>query len=191
MFGAARGKRNVPILTLASGVGGAIALNGTVVRGHAGVAGHIGQLTVDPQGACCLCRNRGCLETVFSARAFEVRAVASMQRAADVFDCAAEGDALARSIIDRGSRYLGGAIAGLLHVPDSEVAIIGGQIAQAGASLPDPIRHDVGSEAAWQGGSAFIRKCRGTCRNYRQGITGDARGAERTQGRVVSCTEKY
>ncbi len=161
MFGAARGKKNVLMLTLGSGVGGAIALNGILVRGHAGAAGHIGHLTVDPQGAFCLCGNRGCLETVFSARAFEVEAVASMQRGcdslirrrfgsepltitcADVFNCAGEGDAVARSIIDRGSRYLSGAIAGLLHVLDSEVVIVGGQIAQAGASLLDPIRRDV------------------------------------------------
>jgi glucokinase len=126
MFGAARGKRNVLMLTLGSGVGGAIALNGMVVRGHRGVAGHIGHLTVDPQGAYCLCGNRGCLETVFSARAFEVEAVAAIQRGcecllrtrfgpdpfritcADVFDCAAEGDAVARSIIERGSRCLTG-----------------------------------------------------------------------------------
>ena len=59
---------------------------------------------------------------------------------ADVFDCAAEGDAVAFSILDRGSRYPGGAIAGLLHVLDSEVVIVGGRIAQARSSLPDPIR---------------------------------------------------
>jgi predicted NBD/HSP70 family sugar kinase len=110
---------------------------------------------------------------------------------ADVFDCAAGGDALARSIIDRGSRYLDGAIAGLLHVPDSEVIITGGQIAQAGASLPDPIRRAVESEAAWQVGSNFIHRCRGTCRNYRRGITGAARGVERTHRHVVSCTGKH
>ncbi|MES1262651.1 MAG: ROK family protein [Acidobacteriota bacterium] len=161
MFGAARGKRNALMLTLGSGVGGAIALNGVLVRGHRGVAGHIGHLTVDPAGAHCLCGNRGCLETVFSARAFEIEAVAAMQRGcdsllrrrfgeephritcADVFQCAAEGDVVARAIIERGTKYLGGAIAGLLHVLDPEIVILGGQIAQAGATLLDPVRRDV------------------------------------------------
>jgi predicted NBD/HSP70 family sugar kinase len=70
MFGTARGKRNVPMPALGSGAGGAIELNGILVRGHAGVAGHIGHLTVDPQGTYCLCGNRGCLETVFFGPGF-------------------------------------------------------------------------------------------------------------------------
>ena len=190
MFGAARGKRNVLMLTLGSGVGGAIALNGVLVRGYRGVAGHIGHLTVDPLGAYCLCGNRGCLETIFSARAFEVEAVAAIQRGcdsllrsrfsndplrvtcADVFECAAEGDIVARSIIDRGSRYLGGAIAGLLHVLDSEVVIIGGQIAQAGATLLDPIRRDVERRTARLLGRAVPLLCANA--GEHAGITGAA-----------------
>ena len=161
MFGSARVKKNVLMLTLGSGVGGAIAVNGALIRGHRGVAGHLGHMTVDPLGAYCLCGNRGCLETVFSARAFEIEAFAAIQRGcdcamrrlhgdephlitcADVFACASEGDPVARAIIERGTRYLGGAIAGLLHLLDSEIVILGGQIAQAGATLFDPIRRDV------------------------------------------------
>ena len=161
MFGSARGKSNALMLTLGSGVGGAIALNGILVRGFSGVAGHIGHMTVNPQGSYCLCGNRGCLETYFSARAFEVEALAAIQRGCDsllrqrfgadplsitcldVFDCAGEGDPIARSIIERGMRYLGGVIAGLLHTLDSEVVILGGQIIQAGPALLDPLRRDV------------------------------------------------
>lgn len=161
-FGAARGKRDALMLTLGSGVGGAIVSGGQLLRGHAGVAGHIGHLTADPNGPWCLCGNRGCLETFFSARAIEVEAVAAIQRGCDsllrtryagapltvttaaVFACAAEGDAVARSIVERALGYLSGVIAGLLHVLDSEVVILGGQIAQAGPALFDPIRADVG-----------------------------------------------
>ena len=160
-FGAARGRRNALMLTLGSGVGGAIVSGGVLLRGHAGVAGHIGHLTTNPDGPICLCGNQGCLETYFSARAIEVEALAAIQRGcesslrtkfgtnplsvtcADVFECAAEGDRIATAILERALRYLGGAIAGLLHVLDSEVVILGGQIAQAGPVLFDTLRADV------------------------------------------------
>lgn len=160
-FGAARGRANALMLTLGSGVGGAIVSGGVLLRGHSGVAGHIGHLTTDPDGPWCLCGNRGCLETFFSARAIEVEALAAIQRGcesslrarfganplsvtcADVFECAGQGDAVASAIIHRAVRYLGGAIAGLLHVLDSEVVILGGQIAQAGPVLFDTLREDV------------------------------------------------
>jgi len=54
------------MLTLGAGVGGAVLANGHLLRGHSGVAGHLGHLTVDPDGPVCVCGNRGCLETVFS-----------------------------------------------------------------------------------------------------------------------------
>lgn len=161
-FGAARGLENALMLTLGSGVGGAVLAGGAILRGHAGVAGHIGHLTINPDGPWCLCGNRGCLETYFSARAIEVEALAAIQRGcesslrtrfganpltvtcADVFGCAAEGDQVAASIVERALRYLGGAIAGLLHVLDCEVVILGGQIALAGPVLFDVLRADVG-----------------------------------------------
>lgn len=155
MFGAAQGKRDVLMLTLGSGVGGAMVVDGMLAHGHAGIAGHIGHLTVNPAGPYCLCGNRGCLETVFSARAFEVEAAAAVQRGCDtilrgraitcenVFACAAAGDAVARQIISRGIEYLGGAIAGLLHVLDAELVILGGQIAEAGEPLFEALRADV------------------------------------------------
>ena len=55
------------MLTLGNGVGGAALVNGRLLRGHCGMAGHLGHVTVEPHGAICSCGNRGCLETVFSA----------------------------------------------------------------------------------------------------------------------------
>ena len=74
------GMSNVVMLTLGAGVGGAVIANGQLLRGHAGVAGHLGHLTVDPDGPLCACGNRGCLETVFSARAIEGEAWAAVHR---------------------------------------------------------------------------------------------------------------
>jgi glucokinase len=76
VWGAAKDRSNVLMLTLGNGVGGAAVVNGQMLRGHAGVAGNIGHVTIDPHGAVCSCGNRGCLETVFSARAIESQAAA-------------------------------------------------------------------------------------------------------------------
>src|SRR5579875_63396 len=71
VWGAARGRQNVLMLTLGMGVGGAVLADGRILRGHCGVGGNLGHITVEPDGAPCICGNRGCLETVFSARAIE------------------------------------------------------------------------------------------------------------------------
>jgi glucokinase len=161
VWGAARGCRNALMLTLGTGVGGAAVVEGNLLRGAGGAGGHFGHLTVDPEGPLCICGNRGCLETVFSARAIEAEAIAGILRGCDsllrlqyhdrihlvtceaVFDLAESGDALARAIRDRAVKYLAGALAGLMLALDPEVVIIGGQIAAAGASLFEPLRRSV------------------------------------------------
>jgi glucokinase len=161
VWGAARGRRNALMLTLGTGVGGAAVVEGSLLRGAAGVGGHFGHVTVDPEGALCICGNRGCLETIFSARAIEAEAIAGILRGCDsrlrlqyhdrlpevtcqaVFDLAESGDALARAIRDRAVKYLAGALAGLMLALDPEVVIIGGQIAEAGDSLFEPLTKEV------------------------------------------------
>jgi glucokinase len=161
VWGAARGHENVLMLTLGAGVGGAVIANGHLLRGHSGVAGHLGHLTIDPDGPVCACGNRGCLETVFSARAIEGEAWAAMHRGCastltrlfreqprlatcrTIFQAASEGDELSRVIIGKAIHKLGAAIAGLLHVFDPEIVIIGGQVADAGADLLVPLQEEV------------------------------------------------
>jgi glucokinase len=154
MWGAAKGRANALMLTLGTGVGGAIVADGRLLRGATGVAGHIGHLTVDPDGPVCICGNHGCLETFFSARAIESEAFAVVHRGcasrlagnptcADVFRAAAEGDAIARGIIGRATRALGAALAGLLHILDPEVVIVGGQISEAGEALFEALKQEV------------------------------------------------
>jgi glucokinase len=157
-WGAARGRQNAIILTLGTGVGGAILSDGLIMRGAGGVAGHLGHVTVDPNGALCICGNRGCLETVFSARAIEAEAFAAIHRGAktqllntssrpptcnDIFGCAQKGDEVARIVVERATFVLGSAIAGLVHILDPEVVILGGQITQAGDFLFNPIQREV------------------------------------------------
>jgi glucokinase len=154
VWGAARGRQNALMLTLGTGVGGGILADGRMVRGAAGIAGHLGHYTVDPDGPLCICGNRGCLETYFSARSIESEAAAVLHRAAptslpqhptcqQVFEHSASGDLAARLIIERGIGKLAGAVAGLFMMFDPEVLIVGGQIASAGDILFEPLRTQV------------------------------------------------
>jgi glucokinase len=157
-WGAARGRQNAIMLTLGTGVGGAILADGKILRGAGGVAGHLGHLTVQPDGPVCICGSRGCLETIFSARALEAEAFAAMHLGVksrlfnsqlrppsceEVFDCARKGDKIARLVVERAVTVLGGAIAGLVHAFDPEIVILGGQITRAGDLLFAPVQHEV------------------------------------------------
>jgi glucokinase len=158
-WGAARQCRNAVMLTLGTGVGGGILADGRILRGATGVAGHIGHLMVDPDGPLCICGNRGCLETLFSARTIESEAFAAIHRGvasrlaecrskfpscAEVFDLARLGDVVAGDIVRKAIRVLGAALAGLALVLDPEKIILGGQISEAGAALLDPLRAEIG-----------------------------------------------
>jgi glucokinase len=70
------------MLTLGTGVGGAVLSDGSMLRGRAGGAGHLGHVTVDPRGDLCICGNYGCLETLFSSRAIESAYWAHLDRTA-------------------------------------------------------------------------------------------------------------
>jgi glucokinase len=159
LWGAARGKRNVALLTLGTGIGGAVLVDGTILRGASGAAGHLGHMTLDLNGGLCICGNRGCLETRFSSRAIESDYLAHLHRAAPaklslgkageppsteaIFQAAAEGDESARCVLDRALEYLTAAVVSVLHIFDPEVLIIGGNIAEAGPPLLAPIRDAV------------------------------------------------
>jgi glucokinase len=160
-WGAARGHEDVLMLTLGNGVGGAVLAGGHLLRGHSGMAGQVGHITVEPDGVRCFCGNSGCLETVFSARAIEAEAQSAVHRGCastltrlfreqprlatcrTVFQAASEGDEVSADIVARAIHRLAGAIAGLLHVFDPELVIVGGQVADAGEDLLVPLREEV------------------------------------------------
>jgi glucokinase len=159
LWGAARGRRNAVLLTLGTGVGGAALVNGAILRGASGAAGHLGHMTLDLHGGLCICGNRGCVETRFSSRAIESDYLAHLHRAAPtslslgqggqppsteaIFRAAAQGDESARCVIDRALEYLTATLVSVLHIFDPEILIIGGSIAEAGPQLLDPVRDEV------------------------------------------------
>ncbi|HEY1270358.1 MAG TPA: ROK family protein, partial [Terriglobales bacterium] len=159
LWGAGRGRRNVVMLTLGTGVGGAALVDGAILRGASGAAGHLGHVTLDPHGGLCICGNQGCLETKFSSRAIESEYLGHCHRAAPtklrldetgrppsteaIFKAAAEGDESARCVLNRAFDYLAAAIVGFFHTFDPELLILGGNIAAAGPLLLDPIKDDI------------------------------------------------
>jgi len=157
IWGAAKGCENVLMITLGTGVGGGLLMEGKIMRGAHGVAGHVGHMTIDPYGPVCICGNYGCLETVFSARSIEAEAFSAAHRrvnsvltdrgesweCADVFKAAAESDEAAKWIIDRATFHLSAAVASLVHLVDPELIVLGGQIAEAGPQLLDPLRYEL------------------------------------------------
>lgn len=159
LWGAARGYRNVVMLTLGTGVGGAVLVDGTILRGTSGAAGHLGHTTIDPSGGLCICGNYGCLETHFSSRAIESDYWAHIHRAAPaklaknqsgeipnpaaIFQAAQEQDECARYVVDRALSYLSAAIISFLHIFDPEILVIGGNMANAGQQLIAPIQEKI------------------------------------------------
>jgi glucokinase len=159
LWGAARGRRNVVMLTLGTGVGGAVMVDGVMLHGANDAAGHLGHTTIDPHGGLCICGNYGCLETYFSSRAIESDYWAHMHRAAPtklsvrhggelpnteaIFRAAAEGDECARYVVNRALEYLGAALVSFLHTFDPEIFVLGGNIVAAGPQLIGPIQDKI------------------------------------------------
>jgi glucokinase len=162
LWGAARGKRNIVLLTLGTGVGGAAMVDGVILHGATGIAGHFGHITVELNGGLCMCGNHGCLETLFSSRAIEADYFSHIHRAAPVrmsmsdgkppsteaiFKAASEGDESAQHVLDRALEFLAASVVSLLHIFDPELLIIGGNMAAAEDQLLEPLKSIVANRS--------------------------------------------
>ncbi len=156
MFGAAKECRHFIVITLGTGVGSGIVVNGELVYGHDGFAGEIGHTIVDPDGRQCNCGRRGCLETYASAggirrTVFERLAHSnspSLLRgrsheeltARDIADAASQGDAIACEAFEITGRILGLKLADAIAHTSPEVIVLYGGLAQAGELIFEPTR---------------------------------------------------
>jgi glucokinase len=140
-LGAGRGANSMVGLTLGTGVGGVIAIDGKVLQGHDGTAGEVGHQTIDPDGPSCNCGNHGCLE-VF-ARADRIAAVCGTPTVEAAVEAARAGDAQARDGLAEVGRYLGIGIANVVTLISPDRVIIGGGVAAAGDQLLGPIRDEL------------------------------------------------
>src|SRR3954454_11775468 len=164
--GSARGARNVVMLTVGTGVGGGMLVDGRIVRGASGAAGELGHIVIDESGPPCPgnCPNRGCLEAFVSgpALAIEGRARAEADPESGlgrafaggreitgplVTELAHDGDEAARGAVAALGRHLGVGIVGLVNVFNPEVVVIGGGLIGAGELLLAPAREIVAARA--------------------------------------------
>lgn len=158
-LGAAVNARHAVLLTVGTGIGGGLVVEGALVRGARGMAGELGHVVVDPAGPSCGpgCPNRGCLEALASGTALAREALAlagehphsPLGRALAAGDeitgtlvtrLAHEGDPAAGEAVARIGRWLGVGIAGLVNTFDPEVVIVGGGVVTAGDRLLAPAR---------------------------------------------------
>ena len=153
-MGAAKGAKNAVMVTLGTGVGGGVVVNGKVIDGVHGAGGEIGHITVNRhETAVCGCGKRGCLEQYSSATGV-VRCMKKLLNenpdtpcvlrgtefaAKDVFDAARNGDALAAREVDEMSDTLGMALANIASTVDPEAFLVGGGVARAGDVLFAPL----------------------------------------------------
>jgi predicted NBD/HSP70 family sugar kinase len=141
--GAAKGRRNVVMLTIGTGIGGAILDNGKIVRGRA-AAGQLGHISVDSKGPPCLCGRRGCVETLSSGTALGRRIAAAglppETTAHLLLEHSRAGDSAARTILEAWITPLSIAVDSLVATLDPELVVLGGglgtEAAQAMAALP-------------------------------------------------------
>lgn len=157
LAGAARGYKHVLMLTLGTGVGGGLILNGRLFSGGDGMGAELGHTPLVAGGELCTCGIRGCLEAYASVTALIRQTEAAMANDPDTrmhahakahggvsgrtaFDCAREGDAVARSVVDQYCAYLAAGIGGFVNVFRPEIILLGGGLSDAGDTLLEPVR---------------------------------------------------
>jgi glucokinase len=140
-LGAARGASSMIGLTLGTGIGGVIAIDGRVHLGHDGTGGELGHQTLEPDGPLCGCGNRGCLEAF--ARADRIAAACGTETAEAAMEAARAGDATAVAGLRMVGRYLGIGIANMIVVVNPDVVVIGGGISAAFDLLRPPIEAEL------------------------------------------------
>jgi len=159
--GAARGGRNVVGLTIGTGIGGGLILEGALYHGASDVAGEIGHTTIDVTGRRCKCGNYGCLEAYASGPAIAERAREALAgeepsllqemvagdlsrvTAKTVYQASTLGDAIAREVVRETARFLGAGLANLLNIFNPDTVVLAGGVTDAGAALFEPLRAEV------------------------------------------------
>jgi len=159
--GAAKGATNVVGMTIGTGIGGGLILNGALYHGSSDAAGEIGHTTIDSTGRRCKCGNYGCLEAYASGPAIAERAREQIAGGEDslmaelvngdvakltaqhVFEASRRGDAEARQVVRETARFIGTSVANLLNIFNPDMVVLAGGVTQAGEDLFAPLRAEV------------------------------------------------
>jgi len=164
-FGVGRGVNNLIYLTVGTGIGGGIILDGELYTGACGSAGEIGHMTIDVNGIRCNCGNTGCWETLASGTAIAREAIRRIKQgerssltdivkgeieeitAEKVAVAAQGGDTLALEVISEAATYLGVGMVNLVNIFNPEMIIVGGGVVKMGDLLLGPARQVVAERA--------------------------------------------
>ncbi len=166
LFGAARGAQNVVMMTIGTGIGGGLILDGKVYRGTTGAAAELGHMVIQTDGPPCqgTCPNHGCVESLASGTALAREGMAAAQSAPEsamgraleageqitgktVSDAALDGDETARDVVALIGSRIGIACASYANIFDPDVIVIGGGVIAAGDLLLEPARKELRSRA--------------------------------------------
>jgi glucokinase len=157
-IGAARGGRAVVGMTIGTGIGGGLVVDGRIWHGASDVAGEIGHTTIDMHGRRCKCGNYGCLEAYASGPNIAERARERLSgdgesvlmkmvggrieliTAHTVYEAAHAGDEIALDVVKETASFLGAGVANLLNTFNPDVVVIAGGVTQAGEALFEPLR---------------------------------------------------
>ena len=164
-MGAARGARHVIGITIGTGIGGGIVVNGRLYHGASDCAGEIGHTTVEVNGRRCKCGNYGCLEAYASGPAIARRAVEAIEAgqpsklpdyvdgaldritAQTVYQAAHDGDELAEEVVGDTAKFLGAGIANMVNIFNPEIVVVFGGVTYAGERLFGPLKREVAKRA--------------------------------------------
>ena len=159
--GAAKGAKNVIGVTIGTGIGGGIIIDGKLYHGSSDVAGEIGHMPIDSTGRRCGCGNYGCLEAYASGTAIADRAREALAGETEgvlmtmcdknlekvtaqmVYKAAKEGDLVAIDVVRETARFLGAGIGALLNVLNPEVVVLAGGVVNAGEALFAPLKAEI------------------------------------------------
>jgi glucokinase len=165
LYGAGRDAENVVMLTLGTGIGGGLILNGDVYRGTTGAASELGHIVINEDGPPCQgnCPNRGCVETYASGTALAREGTSAAQREPGstlaraleegpitgkvVTEVALAGDPVATEVVSEAGQHLGVALASLANIFDPDVFLIGGGVSAVGDLILDPARAELRARA--------------------------------------------
>src|SRR5258705_3327314 len=155
-IGAARGLQNVIMLTLGTGVGGAAMVDGRLLRGHIGRAGHLGHMSLDPNGPPDCTGTPGALELAIGNCTIEQRTGGEFKTTHDLIEAHKAGDRFATEVWLTSVKALAAALCSFVNILDPEAAIIGGGVARAGEVLFKPLREDLDA-IEWQPGGQRVK----------------------------------
>lgn len=151
--GRGKGAQNMVAVTIGTGIGAGLIIDGRIFRGSKGAAGELGHMIILPQGPQCNCGRKGCLETLTSATSIAKSAKSAIEAgkttilanfsevtAKTVFQAAKEGDKIANEIVDKTAYYLGIGLANVINLLNPDLILIGGGVSRGGSIIMEPLR---------------------------------------------------